>query len=455
MNKLQRGIFYGCSYFLISLFLVACGGTTSPDEIAAASGNSPPAISGNPPTMVVESSPYAFTPSANDLDFDPLTFSINKSPAWANFDTKTGTLTGAPVVTDIGITSGIVISVSDGQANDSLPAFDLTVVSQGSGNIGVSNRLPNSYVWGSLDVGQPVYVDRSFTFTIIPDLHKGLQYLRTANDDKFVSAPDAISFTVDRAVTVLVAYDERVSVLPTWLQSWGATGMVWDTSDVSHDVYQKDFPAGSVVLGGNEMGFSMYNLAIAEQGVISGPGNSAPTIAGVPQMAVGQDVAYSFTPTANDADPQDVLSFTIDNQPSWASFDLDTGALTGTPSIIDVGMDFSDITISVSDGQATDSLAPFDIEVLDWANGSAMLTWVAPTKNEDDTELTDLAGYRVYYSQTLGSYPNPDVINDPFAVSHMVQNLSAGTWFFVVTAHDTSFNESDESNAASKTISPP
>jgi hypothetical protein len=84
-----------------------------------------------------------------------------------------------------------------------------------------------------------------------------------------------------------------------------------------------------------------------------------------------------------------------------------------------------------------------------------MLTWVAPTKNEDDTLLTDLGGFTVYYSQTLGNYPNSDPINDPFAVTHTVDNLSPGTWFFVVTARDTSFNESEESNTASKTISPP
>ncbi len=89
--------------------------------------------------------------------------------------------------------------------------------------------------------------------------------------------------------------------------------------------------------------------------------NTAPTIGGTPATGVGDDVAYSFTPTSSDAQG-DTLTFSIVNKPSWASFSTTTGALTGTPTSSDIGTT-SGIVISVSDGLLESSLSAFSIEV--------------------------------------------------------------------------------------------
>ena len=55
--------------------------------------------------------------------------------------------------------------------------------------------------------------------------------------------------------------------------------------------------------------------------------NTAPTISGSPATTVTVGNSYAFTPEAVDPDGQ-VLSFSVDNLPSWAGFDtLDRGAL--------------------------------------------------------------------------------------------------------------------------------
>jgi len=72
--------------------------------------------------------------------------------------------------------------------------------------------------------------------------------------------------------------------------------------------------------------------------------------------------------------------------------------------------------------------------------------------NEDGSVLDDLAGYRVYYGASSGSYPNSITVNNPGIASYVVDNLLPGTYYFVVTAYDTSGNESDYSNQASKAI---
>jgi hypothetical protein len=89
--------------------------------------NSPPTISGSPATSVTEGSAYTFTPTAQDPNGNPLTFSVQNLPAWAAFNTSNGTLSGTPAAAYVGTFSNIVITVSDGKATASLPAFAIVV----------------------------------------------------------------------------------------------------------------------------------------------------------------------------------------------------------------------------------------------------------------------------------------------------------------------------------------
>mgnify|MGYP001821854869 FL=1 len=91
------------------------------------------------------------------------------------------------------------------------------------------------------------------------------------------------------------------------------------------------------------------------------PANTAPRISGTPPGSVNAGEMYSFTPSASD-DDGDALTFSISNQPSWASFDSSTGRLSGMPTIGDAGTD-GNIVISVSDGLSSASLAAFSITV--------------------------------------------------------------------------------------------
>ncbi|MER2491391.1 Ig-like domain-containing protein, partial [Catenovulum sediminis] len=98
--------------------------------------NDAPSISGTPVITVAEDSAYSFTPAATDIDSSDLTFSISNAPAWISFDTSTGGLTGTPTNSDVGTTTNILISVTDGLATMSLAAFDLTVTNVNDAPIG-------------------------------------------------------------------------------------------------------------------------------------------------------------------------------------------------------------------------------------------------------------------------------------------------------------------------------
>ena len=175
-------------------------------------------------------------------------------------------------------------------------------------------------------------------------------------------------------------------------------------------------------------------------------------ISGSPDTFVFRDQAFNFTPTASDPD-QDTLRFSIMNQPIWANFDSTTGNLAGTPDSSNIGTTFS-ITISVSDGTAEASLAPFDLEVGQVPLGSATVSWSKPTTDSDGTTLTDLAGFRVHYGTSSQNYLLTAEINDETAESLLIPNLEAGTYFFAVTAFDHNDNESLLSAEVSKVIAP-
>jgi large repetitive protein len=103
--------------------------------------NSAPTISGSPLPRVDMDTAYSFTPTANDADADTLTFSIVNKPGWATFDTATGALTGTPPRSAVGVTDGIVITVSDGTLSASLPAFTLEVIATNQAPVAVDDSF--------------------------------------------------------------------------------------------------------------------------------------------------------------------------------------------------------------------------------------------------------------------------------------------------------------------------
>ena len=98
-----------------------------PFSITVSNTNDAPRISGSPAVSVDEGNLYVFQLSASDPDGDSLTFSIQNRPAWASFNSSNGRLSGTPGTADVGSYNNIVVSVSDGSKNVSLPAFSITV----------------------------------------------------------------------------------------------------------------------------------------------------------------------------------------------------------------------------------------------------------------------------------------------------------------------------------------
>ncbi|MEH0372660.1 outer membrane beta-barrel protein [Vibrio mimicus] len=103
--------------------------------------------------------------------------------------------------------------------------------------------------------------------------------------------------------------------------------------------------------------------AYTANSILIAAGNTSypPTISGSPTTVIDIYTEYSFKPSISDTDTSiNALTLSIRNKPGWMTFNSATGELYGMPN--EVGK-YSDIQISVSDGSATASLAPFNITV--------------------------------------------------------------------------------------------
>jgi len=93
----------------------------------AQAADTAPTISGRAAPTATVGTAYTFTPGASDTNNKTLTFSIQNKPAWAAFNTSSGTLSGTPTAADVGTFANVQISVSDGVTSAALPAFTVTV----------------------------------------------------------------------------------------------------------------------------------------------------------------------------------------------------------------------------------------------------------------------------------------------------------------------------------------
>ncbi len=129
------------SIIAIAALLGGCKSGTTPDSdeaqaptpgIPGGNDNEAPVISGSPAGEATIGEAYLFAPAASDADGDTLTFTVQNKPEWAEFDAASGKLSGVPGSGDEGVYEDIVISVSDGAAEDSLDAFAIDVADQGA-----------------------------------------------------------------------------------------------------------------------------------------------------------------------------------------------------------------------------------------------------------------------------------------------------------------------------------
>ena len=164
------------------------------------------------------------------------------------------------------------------------------------------------------------------------------------------------------------------------------------------------------------------------------PANNAPLISGTPPAIAAAGQEYLFVPTASDPD-DDRLSFSGDNIPSWLQLDRTTGTISGEPGEQSLG-EYSGIRITASDGTATTSLEPFSITVVAVGENTATVSWIPPTARTDGSQLSNLAGYRIYFGQDINIAGEMIELRDTSLTRLTIDGLTEGQWYFRAVAFD-------------------
>jgi hypothetical protein len=126
------------------------------------------------------------------------------------------------------------------------------------------------YIESGLRPGALAYLDRDAVFyTSVPPELSCAAFIQTANDDKFSTATEFLTFDAVEAVTVWIACDNRYAARPSWMAGFIDSTLDLAIGGLSYRLYVKTFGAGRVTLGGNVRpgetdNFSMYTVALTD-----------------------------------------------------------------------------------------------------------------------------------------------------------------------------------------------
>ncbi|MFC4259161.1 Ig-like domain-containing protein [Marinobacter lacisalsi] len=205
-----------------------------------------PLINGTPQNTVPAGTAYRFTPTATDIDGNPLTFSVTNLPAWASFDASNGRLQGTPDLEQVGASEPIVITASNGDEASSLPAFRIQVTD----NAGGPDEGGDDPVTSPVEPGEDEASDRQLVDPSDPVLDAPASGWPSYTDEQPSRARYDIDYVdangVPRNVSVIL--DDPSAPLPTTNSDGnGGQTLTFSQDDGSEQVVRIDPTGGAEV----------------------------------------------------------------------------------------------------------------------------------------------------------------------------------------------------------------
>ncbi|MCK5560524.1 MAG: putative Ig domain-containing protein, partial [Thermoplasmata archaeon] len=265
--------------------------------------NDPPIITTDDILNAPTGTLYEVDYNATDIDptNDTLTWSLDTNASWLGIDTTTGVLSGTPTVDNIGF-YGVNVSVDDGNDGTDWHEFGLEIV-------------------------------------------KG-------NDPPVITTTDVVSASVD--VLYYVDYEAIDDRTPFNELSWslatdaGWLSLVTTTGILSGTPQTIDLGAHwvNISVSDGEGGIAFHNFTLT----VYSESNQPPQITAQDDLnaVVGEDYLVDYDAT-DDRTPVEYLQWSVKTNASWLTMHMNTGVLSGTPEINDIGWYI--VNVSVFDGE--------------------------------------------------------------------------------------------------------
>jgi len=259
------------------------------------------------------------------------------------------------------------------------------------------------------------------------------------------TANDTVNITVAAPSPTLT-----LSANPGAIAHNGSTTLSWNSTDATNCTATGDWSgnkgtSGSEIISGLTSG-SQFMLAC------SGAGGSINDTVSVMVAAPAPTLSFSTSPGSVSQNGSTTLSWNSTDATSCVASGDWSGnkSISGSESTGSLTIDSQyTLTCDGAGGSVNESV---NVAVALSNNGTALMSWIPPTENTDDSPLTDLAGYKIYYGTSPGSYSDTEIINNPGLTSFLIENLASADWYFVMTSFNSSGVESDYSTEVSKNI---
>jgi hypothetical protein len=260
------------------------------------------------------------------------------------------------------------------------------------------------------------------------------------------SATDSVSVTVAGPSASSVNLTASASSLPFA----GSTTLSWNSSNTTDCTASGDW-SGSKARSGSQTltaltSDKVFNLSC------SGPGGTANDTVNITVAASAPTLSFSASPASVSQNGSTTLSWNSSNTTNCTASGDWSGSkgTSGSESTGALSIDGQyTLTCSGLSGSVNESV---NVTVVQSSDGTALLSWTPPTENTDDSPLTDLAGYKIYYGTSPATYSNTEIINNPGLTSFLIEDLASAEWYFVITSFNSSGIESSYSTEVSKTI---
>ncbi|MEN9308801.1 MAG: hypothetical protein RL173_2733, partial [Fibrobacterota bacterium] len=282
--------------------------TIQPDCYGVYAGvvNQAPSLSGSPIDTGRSGRAWAFSPVATDPEGEVLTWSLESKPTGATINAVTGVVSWIPSIGGIGF---FELKVCDATGDCARMAWVVTAAA--------SNSAPQ------------------FTSTAITSATENVAYSYTAVATD--SDGDALTWTGD-SVPTGATFNTTTHVL-TWTPTYSQSG------SFAVKLKVKD-PSGDSAI-------QRFTIVVANK-------NRVPAFTSMGVTTATENVAYSYTATASDADG-DALTWTGDSLPVGATINTTTHVLSWTPTYTQSGS-FA-VKLKVKDPSGDSAIQRFTIVV--------------------------------------------------------------------------------------------
>ena len=295
--------------------------------------------------------------NANDFEGKSnLTYSVKNLPAWASFDPTSGHLYGTPM------------------DNDATHYTDSTPTGEDTGLLDRADRRINKITVTVTDQGVPA---RSAVLPMFWFFVEDVNNKPVFENAPATSVDEQVAYRYQPVISDLDSRDGKtfsINNKPEWA-SFDTTSGVLSGTPTQKDVgTYKDIkitvtdspaqtlftqPVSPYAVPARKEASIVFDLTVNNV-------NNRPEITGNPPQRIGANTPFQFNFKGKDADKLDTLTYSATNLPPFLRLNPETGTVSGTPYIEDVG-NYNNITIIVQDDSgASNNTASvlFNLEVI-------------------------------------------------------------------------------------------